>query len=199
MTVPIILASGSPIRAQLLAQVGIPFEVERPRIDESALKDSLLAEGQPHRNVADALAEMKALRVSQKRPGRLVLGSDQVLSCDGTLYSKPADRADAARQLAALAGRSHQLITAAVVAEDGKPAWRHVEAVSLHVRPLSAQSIEAYLDIAWPAVAGCVGGYMLEAEGLRLFTRIEGDYHAGLGLPVLPVLSYLAARGIVAP
>lgn len=199
MSAPIILASGSPVRARLLVQAGVPHEVVVPRVDESALRDSLLADGAPHRSIADALAEMKALRIAEKRPGPLVLGADQVLTCEGELFAKPADRDAARAQLAALRGRSHQLITAVVAAEDGRAVWRHVETVTLHMRPVTDAYLDAYLDIAWPDVAGCVGCYKLEAQGIRLFTRIDGDFMSALGLPLLSVLSYLVTRGMVAP
>lgn len=195
MTIPIILASGSPVRARLLQDAGVSFEVQSPRVDESTLRDSLLAEGQPHRNVADGLAELKAVKVSGKVPDRMVIGADQVLSFDGKLFSKARDRAEAKAILHQLSGQTHDLISAVVIAEEGRPVWRHVETVSLTLRSLSARYIDAYLDLVWPDVAGCVGCYKLEGEGIRLFARIRGDFHAGLGLPLLPVLSYLATRG----
>ena len=197
MNIPIILASASPVRARLLMQAGVPFEVDVPRLDESSIKKSLLSEGQSPRNIADALAEMKALRVGQRNPDRIVLGADQILVCDGRIYSKPNDRTEARSQLEALSGKTHQLLTAAIVVEEARPVWRTVETVSLQMRNLSATLIEDYLDLVWPDIAGCVGCYKLEAEGVRLFARITGDHYAGLGLPIHPVLSYLATRGIV--
>lgn len=197
MTIPIILASGSPIRARLLDQVGIPFDVQVPRIDESSLRASLESDQVSPRNIADALSEAKAVRVSAKNPGRLVLGSDQLLVLDGTIYAKPESRDDALTHLKTFQGKSHDLIAGAVIAEDGAPIWRHIETVKLQMRTLTDDALNLYLDQAWPDVSGCVGCYELEAEGLGLFSRISGDYHAALGLPILPVLSYLSTRGSV--
>lgn len=188
------LASASGARAALLRAAGIAHDVRPARIDEDAVKASLAAEGASPRDVADALAEMKA--VKGRVPG-LCLGSDQVLDLDGTVLSKAPDRAAAAGQLRALAGRTHRLIAAAVVAEDGEPVWRAAETVLLAMRPLSDGFIDAYLERNWDAVRHSVGHYHVEGEGPRLFTRIEGSHYAVLGLPLLPLVDWLTARGVL--
>lgn len=191
----LILASGSPIRAELLRRVGLCFDIEKPRVDEDSLKASLEAAATSPRDIADALAEMKAVRISAKHPGALVLGSDQVLAHDGKVFSKAATRDEAAAQLRMLAGREHRLITAAVIAENGRPVWRVVTEARLWMKPLSEARIEAYLTRNWPGVAECVGHYKLEEDGPRLFQRITGDYFTILGLPLLELCSYLETRG----
>ncbi len=144
------LASRSSARARLLAQAGVPFAPLDVAVDEEAAKHALLADGVSARDLADALAELKALRGSARAPGDLVLGCDQTLELDdGTLVSKAAERADAAAILARLSGRAHRLHAAAVLAEAGQATWRHVESVTLHVRPLSSAFIETYLDAEW--------------------------------------------------
>lgn len=194
----LILASGSASRRAMLEAAGVPFEVVRPLVDEEAAKASLRADGLAPRDLADALAELKALRVSGQIPGALVLGSDSLVALpDGSVLDKPVDRADAAAHLARMSGTHHDLISAVVIAEGGRPVWRHVDRARLHVRPLSAGFIEDYLDAEWPAIAGCVGCYRVEALGPQLFSRIEGSHYTVLGLPLLPVLDYLRVRGVM--
>ncbi len=192
---PLILASGSTIRANLLRQAGLDFDVVKPRVDEEMLRDTLLAEGTSPRDIADALAEMKALRVSEKHPEALVIGCDQILDLKGHILSKPATRADAEVQLLQLRGEKHSLLSAIVIADAGKPIWRHIGQVRLFTRDFSDDWLQGYLDRNWPDIADSVGGYKLEKEGVRLFSRIDGDYFTVLGLPLLDLLSYLALRG----
>lgn len=196
MSAPLILASQSTARRAMLTAAGVPHVAVSAPVDEDAAKASL---GQlPARDLADALAELKALRVSASHSGALVLGCDStVVTADGERLDKPASRTDAAAQLTRLAGGAHDLFSAAVIAESGRPVWRVVDRVRLHVRPLAPAAIEAYLDTAWPAVAGCVGCYRIEAEGVQLFTRIEGSHFTILGLPLLPLLAYLRTRGVM--
>ncbi|WP_210528473.1 Maf family protein [Rubellimicrobium arenae] len=193
----LVLASGSATRASMLRAAGLEFDVVMPRVDEGALKDALLAEGAPARDIADALAEMKAARVGPRRPEALTLGCDQVLSCDGRLFSKPATVEDAREQLIALMERTHRLHSAAVIYRGDEPIWRHVSEARLTMGRLSEEWIAGYLARNWESVRHSVGCYQIESEGIRLFTRIEGDHFTILGLPLLPLLSFLSARGTI--
>lgn len=195
MTASIILASGSEIRATLLRNAGVPFQVSVPRLDEDAMKSALLAEGATPRDVADTLAEMKAQKIATRNPGALVIGCDQVLEVGGTLLSKPESPAEAMGQLSALQGKTHRLLSAVVIYQDGSPLWRHVGTVRLTMHDRSQAWLSDYVDRNWHSIQSAVGAYKLEEEGVRLFSRIEGDYFTVLGLPLLELLSYLSLRG----
>lgn len=197
MSQDVILASGSSIRQQLLRNAGLDFKVQPARIDEEAIKQALLAEDGTPRDIADALAEMKARKISDKQPGALVLGCDQVLSFDGALLSKPASRRDARIQLQKMRGHRHELISAVVIYEDGKPVWRHVGVVRMSMRRFSDDYLDGYIDRNWESIRHAVGAYKLEEEGVRLFTQIDGDYFTVLGIPLLNLLSYLGLRGVL--
>lgn len=192
----LILASASKTRVRLLENAGVSFEAEAANVDEAALKEALAAERSSGRDAALALAEMKAMRVSASRPGAVVLGCDQLLDCAGIWFDKAIDRADAARQLALLQGKAHELATAVVAVRDGRRLWHHVEAPRLVMRALSEADIAAYLDAAGDEPVGCVGGYRLEGHGVHLFARVEGDYFAILGLPLLPLLDFLRGQAL---
>ena len=193
----LILASGSETRARLLDRAGLTFEVERSRIDEEALKISMLAEGVKPRDVADALAEGKARKVSGKEPGALVIGSDQVLAFDREILSKPATRDECITQLRRLRNRKHTLFSAAVIFENQNPVWRHIGVATLTMRDFGDSYLEDYTERNWSSIRHSVGGYKLEEEGARLFQRVEGDYFTVLGFPLLEVLSYLTLRGTI--
>ena len=195
MTSTLILASGSEIRGQLLRQAGIPHEVVVPRVDEQMVKEALLADGAPPRDIADALAELKARKVSEKHPDALVLGCDQVLDHQGTLLSKPDNPQDAIDQLRSLRGDQHSLLSAAVICEKGQPIWRHVGQVRLRMRDISDAYLASYVERNWDSIQHAVGCYKLEEEGVRLFTSIQGDYFHVLGMPFLELINYLTLRG----
>lgn len=195
------LASGSRTRALMLRNAGLDFDVAPADLDEASVKRRLLAEGaSPHR-VADTLAEMKAARIAGEtagtRPGRLVLGADQVLDLDGALLDKPADRAAAAEHLRRLSGKRHRLVSAAVLLGDGERIWGCSDSAALAVRPLSDRFIEAYLDAAGEDALDSVGGYRLEGLGAHLFASVEGDFFTILGLPLLPLLDFLRGHGVL--
>ncbi len=197
MSVPIILASGSSIRAQLLENAGVPFTVQTARVDEETAKRALLAEDASPRDIADTLAEMKARKVSDKTPGAMVLGCDQVLDFDGRLLSKPETPADALAQLRAMRGKRHMLLSAAVIYQDGEPIWRHVGQVRLRMRMSSDAYLRNYVDRNWDSIRHAVGAYKLEEEGVRLFATIDGDYFNVLGMPLLELLNFLAVKGVI--
>ncbi|PJI85871.1 septum formation protein [Yoonia maricola] len=195
MNETIILASGSEIRAQLLRNAGVDFEISVARVDEDAVRASLQAEHASPRDIADTLAELKAQRVATRHSDALVIGCDQVLALDHAIYSKPETPDDAMDQLKSLRGQKHQLLSAAVIYGEGKPLWRHVGVVRLFMRDASDAYLHDYVDRNWDSIQHSVGAYKLEEEGVRLFTRIEGDYFNVLGLPLLELLSYLTLRG----
>lgn len=195
----IILASQSASRRQMLDAAGVDYEALPAFVDEVGVKAAMSHANAAPRDIADSLAELKALKISQQHPEALVIGSDSiVVRADGIIMDKPDDRDIARAHLAALSGATHQLISAAVIAERGRPVWRHVDQAKLVVRLLSASFIDAYLDIEWPAIAQCVGCFRIEGAGVTLFDRIDGNHFTILGMPLLPVLGYLRLRGAIA-
>lgn len=193
---PLILASGSQARARLLRDAGIAVETVPAAIDEAAIKAAMLAENAPPRDVADLLAELKAQRVASRNPERLVLGADQVAVVDGFILDKPVDREDARRQLLMLRGRRHELLSAAVIFEEGRPVWRCIGRAVLQVRLFSEEFLEAYLDAEGDLALQSVGAYRIEGPGAQLFSRVEGDLFTIMGLPLLEVLDFLRTRRI---
>lgn len=191
----LVLASGSEIRAKLLRQAGIDVIVAPARIDERALAGAVAAEGATSRDLADVLAETKALKISSRHPGTLVLGADQVLDCAGEIFSKPATPEESIDQIRRLAGRTHRLLSAAVVCRDERPLWRHVGEARLTLAPLGDAFIVDYVTRNWPGLGDTVGGYKIEEEGVRLMSRIEGDWFTILGLPLIELLTWLRGRG----
>lgn len=187
----LILASGSKTRAQMLENAGVSFEAISPVADEEAIKADLLASGASARTVADALAETKARSLSYIHTDALVLGADQILVKDDVIFSKAPNREKAKETLKALSDGEHQLISAAVVCQNGQAIWRHIDSVKLNVRPLSEDYIEYYLDTLGDDAFWSVGCYQLEGIGSQLFTKVEGDYFTVLGLPLLPFLDFL--------
>jgi septum formation protein len=192
----IILASTSAIRVHLLTAAGVPFEAVPAGVDETTIKDALLAEGLGPRDIADALAEAKAVKVSSRRQG-LVIGADQTLDFQGVLIDK-SDNVDEARaRLLEMRGKTHKLHCAMVVARDGTPIWREVVTSTLRMRPFSDDYLEGYLERNAPGILSSVGCYQLEGEGVQLFDRIEGDYFAILGLSLIPLFDLLRRHGAI--
>jgi septum formation protein len=193
----LLLASRSAARRAMLEAAGVPFEPVEAELDEEAGKAGLWGAGFDARGVAEELAQLKALSV-RAAPGELVLGCDQTLErADGTMLSKPASRDEARGQLESLRGATHQLHSAAVVAEGGEGVWWGCETVGLTMRSFSDSFLDAYLDREWEHVRWSVGGYRIEGPGAQLFDKIEGSHFAILGLPLLPLLAYLRERGLV--
>lgn len=193
----IVLASGSDIRRQMLENAGLSVTVKPARIDEDAIKASLTSEGASPHDVADALAEFKAQKVAVTYPTSWVIGCDQVLALKGAVLSKPATPDEALEQLRALSGQTHRLLSAAVIYHDGKPVWRHVGQVRLTMRQLGNRYIGEYVARNWESIRHSVGGYKIEEEGVRLMSRIEGEYFNILGLPLLELLSFLTLREVI--
>jgi septum formation protein len=192
----LLLASGSATRRMMLERAGVSFEVVTPTADEEAEKRKLIAAGTSPVEIALSLAALKATSVVES--DCLVLGSDQVLEQeDGTMLSKPGSREEAREQLSALAGRRHQLHSAAVLAEQSEVTWRSVETVGMTMRPLTDSFIESYLDAEFNSVRHNVGCYRIEGLGAQLFEKVEGNHFAVLGLPLLPLLAELRRRGML--
>ncbi|WP_374657256.1 nucleoside triphosphate pyrophosphatase [Phenylobacterium sp.] len=194
----VILASKSAARRAVLTGAGVPFEVVVAGVDEDAVKTSMLAQGATPRDVADALAEIKAVKVSASRPG-FVIGSDQTLEFEDRLYDK-AESVDAARErLRTMRGKPHKLHSAVVVARDGAPIWREVVSATLTMRDFSDEFLESYLAGEGEQALGSVGCYRLEGPGAQLFSAIEGDYFTILGLPLMGLLDLLRRHGVLTP
>jgi septum formation protein len=191
----IVLASQSAARRAMLTAAGVAHDALPAHIDEDGVTAGLQAEGASPEHIADALAELKAVKISRSLPGVLVLGADSVVvTADGALIAKPETRPRAEAQLRQLAGTTHRLISAAVIAENGTPVWRAGGAARLTMRALSEGFISRYLDTEGDAVLGCVGCYRIEGLGAQLFSRIDGDQFIIRGLPLLAVLDYLRVR-----
>ncbi len=193
----VILASSSPSRAALLRAAGIAFRVHPAAVDEQEVKQSLRAEGAPAGDIAVALAELKALRVSRSAGPTLVIGADQILICDDVQFDKPPDLVAARDQLLALRGRTHALHTALAVAQENVVIWHHLDVARLTMRPFSDRFLDGYLADAGKSILGSVGAYRLEGLGVQLFSRIDGEFFAILGLPILPLLEFLRGHRVV--
>ena len=197
MSVRLILASGSAIRRQILDGAGLDYEVITRPVDEAAIKDAMLAENSRLRDIADALAEAKAMRVSRQEAG-LVIGADQIMVMGGQLFDKPKSMEDARARLISMRGEKHELIGAVVICENGAPVWRHMCKTKLWVRDFSDDFLDWYIETEGEALMKSVGAYRFEGPGSQLFEKVEGDFFVILGLDLLPVLDFLRRRGIVA-
>lgn len=193
---PLVLASTSPTRRRLLENAGLGFEPVSPGVDEEEVKLSLTASGASGTQIAETLAELKANRVSTRFPQALVIGADQVLSCNGVLFDKPPDMDHARAQLQALRGKPHELLTAVCVAKAGGRVWHHNAVARLTMRAFSDGFLDDYLQRTGEDVLGSVGVYRLEGLGAQLFSRIDGDFFTILGLPLLPLLGFLREHGV---
>jgi len=192
---PLVLASKSDVRGKMLAAVGLRFEIRAAQIDERAAEGEA---GTPDAAAAARfLARAKATAVAASLPGRLVLGADQTLARGAKRFSKPANRAEAAEQLRALRGRTHELHSALALVRDGTVLFDCVDSARLTMRNVSDRFLEDYLDMVGAAALASVGGYQLEGLGIHLFERVDGDYFTILGLPLLPLLNYLRQNGYV--
>lgn len=194
----LVLASTSPIRLHLLYAAGLSVEPVAPRVDEVTIRDALVAEGAHPRDIADALAEMKARKVAERRTADVVLGCDQVLELDRTILSKPETPEEAHAQLRQLRGRSHRLLSAIVAYENAEPVWRHVAEARLTMHQISDAYLDDYVSRNWDSIRHSVGCYKIEEEGVRLFSAISGDHFTILGLPLLPLLAWMGTRGMIA-
>ena len=187
----LVLASTSPFRATLLKNAGLDFIANAPEVDERALEAPLAETGATPTDVAEILAEAKAVDVSERHPGLLTIGGDQTLSLNEKQFHKPQNMEEARRHLLALSGNTHQLNSAVVFARDGQTIWRHVEVAHMHMRQLTPQFIGRHLASVGDIALKSVGAYQLEGQGIQLFDKIDGDYFTIVGLPLIPMLKKL--------
>ena len=192
----VILASGSAIRRKLMRDAGLEFEVIVKPVDEGAIKNSMLAESARLQDIADALAEAKSVRVSRMEQG-LVIGADQIMVMDNQLFDKPKDMNEARERLKFMRGKTHYLVGAVVISENGTPVWRHMAKTKLTMRGFSDAFLEDYLEKEGELVTKSVGAYRFEGLGAQLFSHVEGDFFSILGLSLLPVMDYLRTRGAI--
>ena len=182
----------------MLHAAGVAVEAFPAQVDEHSIKVSMVEAGAKPRNIADALAEAKARKVSRKMPTALVLGCDQIcVGADGYIFDKPETPDDARAHLTRLSGTVHRLISAAIICEQGAPVWRVVDTAQMTMRPLSSQFIDDYVNAYWDKIRHCVGCYRIEAEGAQLFASASGSHFTIIGMPLLPVLDYLRLRGLL--
>jgi len=194
----LILASSSKTRAALLVSAGISFESRAANIDEEEIQSSLLAEKCDPLVIAEILAENKALVISRKAAGSLVIGADQILECGNAVLSKPKSETEAREQLCLLRNTEHKLISSVVVARDGERLWHNTDVALLRMRNFSNGFLDSYLANLKDDLISGSGCYRVEGPGIQLFERITGDYSTILGLPLLALLDYLRVQGVVA-
>jgi septum formation protein len=197
MTTDIILASRSKIRASLLKNAGVSYMIVDAGIDEEQVKLSYINEGYSPRDVADVLADMKAKKLSNRFPGKLVIGCDQILSFKDQMISKARNSNDLVHQLKTLEGNEHIVYSASVVYIDNKPEWRFIGSAKMTMRNLSHNFILKYVEENWTKIQHSVGGYEIESSGVSLFSKVDGDYFSVLGIPLLQLTDYLINRGVI--
>lgn len=192
-----VLASTSPFRAAILRNAGLTFQTEPANVDERAIEQPLVEADLDAGDIAQVLAEAKAMDVSSRRPGDLVLGADQTMALDGQIQHKPDTMEEARFRLLAMSGKAHTLNSGLALVRDGQTLWRHLSVAHMHVRDLSPAFIGRYLAQAGDKVLSSVGAYQIEAEGVQLFDRIEGDHFTIIGLPLLPLLAQLRQMDVI--
>lgn len=193
----LILASSSKARHTMLKNAGVECEAIASMIDEEGYKQAMKAEGANAAQAAETLAEMKALRMYRQRPDGIVIAADQMLECNGIWFDKPKDRDNTRAQLLALRGKTHQLVSAAVIYKEGSRIWGTIDTAHLTMRNFTEEWLDDYLDAAGEEIFNCVGGYQLEGIGAQLFTEVRGDYFTVLGLPLLPLIGFLRDHGVL--
>lgn len=198
MNEPLILASSSSIRKNLLAAAGLEVRIEPALVDEEAIKRIFQVDRRAAADCALALAEAKARQVAENHRHALVVGADQILVCDKIWLNKPADLADSRAQLQVLRGRTHKLVTAVCVVREAARIWHTVSSAGLTMRQFSDAFLDAYLGAEQGAIFESVGAYRIEGRGIQLFADIKGDYFTILGLPLLELLSFLRTRDVLA-
>jgi len=194
----LVLASASTARARLLQGAGIKFVCDPASIDENAVKAAAKESNSAVTTTAATLAETKAMVVSQRHPGALVVGADQILECDGEWFDKATDYDDAVKTLETLRNRTHRLVSAVVVVLDGVPVWQNVETARLTMRAFTDSFLRSYMEEIGLGAFETVGAYRLEGSGVQLFSRIDGNFFTILGLPLLPLLEFLRREGVIA-
>ncbi|WP_417822885.1 Maf family protein [Thalassospira lucentensis] len=193
----LILASSSKTRHAMLKNAGVDCDAIASMIDEEGYKQSMKAEGANAAQAAETLAEMKALRMYRQQPDGIVIAADQMLECNGIWFDKPKDRDNTRAQLLALRGKTHQLVSAAVIYKEGSRIWGTIDTAHLTMRNFTEEWLDWYLDAAGEDIFNCVGGYQLEGIGAQLFTEVRGDYFTVLGLPLLPLIGFLRDHGVL--
>lgn len=193
----LILASSSKARHTMLKNAGVDCEAVASMIDEEGYKQSMKAEGASAAEAAETLAEMKALRMYRQQPDAIVIAADQMLECNGIWFDKPRDRDNTRAQLMALRGKTHQLVSAAVIYKEGSRIWGTIDTAHLTMRNFTEEWLDEYLDAAGDEIFNCVGGYQLEGIGAQLFIEVRGDYFTVLGLPLLPLIGFLRDHGVL--